>query len=40
MADYLRTAKAMDDSIGRLLDKVDAMGATRDTVVVYTSDQG
>lgn len=36
----MRTAKAMDDSIGRLLEKIEAMGAARDTVVVYTSDQG
>ena len=36
----MRTAKAMDDGIGRLLDKIEEMGATQDTVVVYTSDQG
>jgi arylsulfatase A-like enzyme len=40
VADYLRAAAAMDASIGRLLDKLDAMAATQDTVVVYTSDQG
>lgn len=40
VADYLRAAHAMDASIGRLLNKLDAMGAAKDTVVVYTSDQG
>ena len=38
IADYLRCVASLDDSVGRLLDALDATG--RDTVVVYTSDQG
>ncbi len=38
--DYLRVVAALDDNVGRLLDRLDADGLTDDTVVVYTSDQG
>ncbi|MEM1334556.1 MAG: sulfatase/phosphatase domain-containing protein, partial [Actinomycetota bacterium] len=38
--DYLRTIASIDDSVGRLLDRLDDMGVAEDTVVVYTSDQG
>ena len=38
--DYLRTVQAVDDSVGRLVDYIDAEGLTDDTVVVYCSDQG
>jgi arylsulfatase A-like enzyme len=38
--DYLRVIAALDDNVGRLLDRLDADGLTDDTVVVYTSDQG
>lgn len=38
--DYLRVIASIDDSVGRLLDHLDAEGLTDDTVVVYTSDQG
>jgi arylsulfatase A-like enzyme len=38
--DYLRVVAAIDDSVGRLLDELDARGLTDSTVVVYTSDQG
>ncbi|WP_323007091.1 sulfatase [Pseudorhodobacter sp.] len=37
---YLRTIAAIDDSVGRLLDTLDAEGLTDDTIVIYTSDQG
>lgn len=40
LADYLRTAKGLDDSVGRLLDFLDRAGLADDTVVAYTSDQG
>ncbi|HEX6338335.1 MAG TPA: sulfatase [Jiangellaceae bacterium] len=38
--DYLRCVAALDDSVRRLLDALDAEGVADDTVVVYTSDQG
>ncbi len=40
MQDYLRTVKAVDESVGRLLDYLDQSGLAENTVVVYTSDQG
>ena len=38
--DYLRCVASVDDNVGRLLDYLDAQGLTRDTMVIYTSDQG
>jgi len=38
--DYLRCVASVDDNVGRLLDFLDAEGLSRDTIVVYTSDQG
>ncbi len=38
--DYLGCVKAVDESVGRLLSFLDEAGLTRDTIVVYTSDQG
>jgi arylsulfatase A-like enzyme len=38
--DYLRCIASVDDNVGRVLDYLDAEGLARDTVVVYTSDQG
>ncbi|HSE71840.1 MAG TPA: sulfatase [Nocardioidaceae bacterium] len=40
LTDYLRCVVAVDENVGRLLDRLDATGAAEDTVVVYTSDQG
>ena len=40
MHDYLATVKAVDDSVGRLLDALDAEGLAKDTVVIMSSDQG
>ncbi|KAM5344807.1 hypothetical protein ACJ41O_010669 [Fusarium nematophilum] len=42
MQRYLRTIQSIDDSVGRLLDymDVDEPGLARDTMVIYTSDQG
>ena len=37
---YLRTVLSLDESVGNILDYLDDMGLARDTVVVYTSDQG
>jgi arylsulfatase A-like enzyme len=38
--DYLRGVAGIDENIGRLLSYLDQAGLTRDTVLIYTSDQG
>ncbi len=38
--DYLRCVASVDDNVGRLLGYLKESGLERDTVVVYTSDQG
>jgi arylsulfatase A-like enzyme len=38
--DYLGCIKAVDESVGRLLDYLDAESLAEDTIVVYASDQG
>lgn len=40
LRDYLATARSMDRNIGRILDYLDATGLSKNTLVVYTSDQG
>jgi len=40
MQDYLATVQSVDDSVGRVLAYLDKSGLARNTVVVYTSDQG
>ena len=40
MQDYLATIQSIDDNIGRLLDYLDKAGLAKDTIVIYTSDQG
>ncbi|MBC7842083.1 MAG: sulfatase [Gemmatimonadaceae bacterium] len=40
MQDYLATVQSVDDNIGRLLAYLDSAGLSRNTMVVYTSDQG
>ena len=37
---YLRTIASIDESVGRLLDFLDTHNLAKDTLVVYTSDQG
>lgn len=37
---YFAAATAMDAGIGRILDKLDEMNMTRDTLVVFTADNG
>ncbi len=38
--DYLRCIASVDDNIGRVLDYLDESGLAKDTVVIYSSDQG
>jgi arylsulfatase A-like enzyme len=38
--DYLATVQSVDDNVGRLLDFLDHNGLTKNTIVIYTSDQG
>jgi arylsulfatase A-like enzyme len=40
MQDYLATVQSVDDSVCRLLAFLDKTGLARNTLVVYTSDQG
>ena len=40
MRDYLATARSMDRNIGRILDYLDSTGLSKNTIVIYTSDQG
>jgi len=40
MQDYLACIASVDDGVGRLLDWLDKNGLARNTIVVYTSDQG
>ncbi len=40
MQDYLATVQSVDDSMGRVLAFLDKTGLARNTIVVYTSDQG
>ena len=38
--DYLSCIRSVDDNVGRLLDYLDEANLSRDTIVIYTSDQG
>jgi arylsulfatase A-like enzyme len=38
--DYLRCVASVDDSVGRLLKFLDDEGLAKNTIVIYTSDQG
>ncbi|GAB4158387.1 MAG: hypothetical protein Tsb009_35570 [Planctomycetaceae bacterium] len=40
MKDYLRCVAAVDDNVGRVLDYLDKTGLAKNTVVIYSSDQG
>lgn len=40
MQDYLATVQGVDDSVGRVLDAIDRGGLSKNTIVIYTSDQG
>jgi len=40
MQDYLATVQSVDDSVGRVLAYLDKSGLSRNTIIIYTSDQG
>lgn len=40
MSEYLGTVAAVDESVGRVLDWLEATGEADNTILVYTSDQG
>jgi arylsulfatase A-like enzyme len=40
MQDYLATVQSADDSVGRVLATLDKAGLAKNTIVIYTSDQG
>ena len=40
LKDYIRCIKAMDDNVGRVLDYLKKNDLEKDTIVIYSSDQG
>ncbi|MCW1883701.1 sulfatase-like hydrolase/transferase [Luteolibacter flavescens] len=40
LKDYLRTVRAVDEGVGRVLDYLDKSGLAENTLVIYSSDQG
>jgi arylsulfatase A-like enzyme len=40
MQDYLATVQSVDDNVGRLLASLDTNRLAKNTIVIYTSDQG
>lgn len=40
LKNYLATARAVDDSVGKLMEYLDSAGLADNTVVIYSSDQG
>jgi Sulfatase len=40
MQDYLAVIQSVDDNVGRLLSFLDGNGLAKNTIVIYTSDQG
>jgi len=40
MRNYLGTVKAVDDSVGKVLDYLDKNDLAKNTIVIYSSDQG
>ncbi len=40
MQDYLATIQSVDEGVGRVLRSLDRAGLTKNTIVIYTSDQG
>ncbi|WP_417384361.1 sulfatase [Gimesia sp.] len=40
MKDYLRCVASVDENVGRMLDYLESSGLAKNTVVIYSSDQG
>jgi arylsulfatase A-like enzyme/lysophospholipase L1-like esterase len=40
LKDYLRSIRAVDESVGQLLDYLKTSGLDKNTIVIYSSDQG
>ncbi len=40
MREYLRCVQSVDDNVGRLMDYLKANGLDKNTIIIYTSDQG
>jgi lysophospholipase L1-like esterase len=40
MKNYLRCIKAVDENVGRVLDYLDQSGLAKNTIVIYSADQG
>ncbi len=40
LKDYLRCVRAVDENVGRLLDYLEKSGLAKNTVVIYSADQG
>ena len=40
MKDYLRCIASVDDNVGRMLDYLEETGLSKNTIVIYSSDQG
>jgi N-acetylglucosamine-6-sulfatase len=40
LKNYLRCVRALDENIGRMLDYLDESGLSKNTIVIYSSDQG
>ncbi len=40
MKDYLRCVQSVDDNVGRLMEYLKEKGLDKNTIVIYTSDQG
>lgn len=40
MKDYLRCIQSVDDNVGRLMDYLKSKGLDKNTIIIYTSDQG
>ncbi len=40
MQDYLATIRAVDESVGQILDYLEQTGLDKNTLVIYTTDQG
>ncbi len=38
--DYLRCVRGVDEAVGRMLDYLEESGLAKNTIVIYTSDQG